>query len=270
MKYNSRSKCSSFDDAVKAFSDHEDITLSTVLAWAEQFRNDKLALKLLSNIDYFSGTIIRQMANDMVELVCEKLLLKSVKDILFVPIGNPSEGSAVVARAIMGVTGIKRSQIKTLADLERIRRRSTVRALVLLDDFSGSGDTLMEWWENIEATLRPWEDEKSVSIVLGILVINHKAMERLKNFAIVTFYCKYLGPAYDVSSNNCSRFSSSEKRNIINICKSIVGNKTIYTRGYKDCGLLVAFKHGCPNNSLPILWWPSKRTWKALFIRHAL
>ena len=44
---------------------------------------------------------------------------------------------------------------------------------------------------------------------------------------------------------------------------------TDFERGFGNCGLLLAFKHGCPNNSLPVLWY-SRNNWRPFFNRRAI
>ncbi len=63
-------------------------------------------------------------------------------------------------------------------------------------------------------------------------------------------------------------FNEAEKEALLAYCRRTNASPE-YLRGYGACGLLVAFKHGCPNNSLPILWHNSK-VWHALFRRSAI
>lgn len=269
MKFQKKYNINSIEDAARAFRDHEGISIKNVRAWSEQFGSghQNLALKILKNIDYYSGSRIRQLVERLVELVCEQLQLNNVKSILFIPIGNPYEGSSVVARALRDVAGIEREQIKYLSDLANVPERSSIRAIVLLDDFSGSGDRFIDWWRNVEALLLPW-DQRSVQLILGILLLNCRAKETLKSIPAEKLYVAYLDKRCNVFSKKSKIFFKREKILIENFCKK-TGCGSEYLRGYKDCGLLLAFKHGCPNNSIPVLWYQSRR-WKRLFRRRAI
>ncbi len=107
------------ENAVSLFRDHEGVNLSKMEKWSAQFgqQNQQLVLKILSNIDYYSGPTIRQMVEELIELVCTHLQLSDRKKILFVPIGEPYEGSAVIARALRSSRGIHPKQIKHQRDL---------------------------------------------------------------------------------------------------------------------------------------------------------
>ena len=61
-------------------------------------------------------------------------------------------------------------------------------------------------------------------------------------------------------------FSPEEKRSILTLCRDTRCSND-YIKGYGGCGLLVVFKHGCPNNSVPILWYDNQPHWERLFLR---
>ena len=257
------------ENAVNLFCDHEGVNLNKMEKWSDQFgqQNQQLVLKILSNIDYYSGPTIRQMVEKLIELVCTHLQLSDRKKILFVPIGEPYEGSAVIARALRGSRGIHPKQIKHQADLANPPKKTTVRAIVLLDVFSGTGNQLLDWWENNETLLLPWA-HKSIKLILGILAVNEKAVKVLKTIPAAILRASYLGVQYNVLSGRSKAFSASEKKLLKEFCAE-TNCPSEYLYGKGECGLLVAFKHGCPNNSLPILWCESQQ-WKRLFLRRAL
>ena len=70
------------------------------------------------------------------------------------------------------------------------------------------------------------------------------------------------------SSSESSIFSSKEKTALKAYCRrTACAPEYIFGKG--ECGLLLSFAYGCPNNSLPILWHQSGK-WKRLFKRHGL
>jgi hypothetical protein len=90
---------------------------------------------------------------------------------------------------------------------------------------------------------------------------------KIEQFAMTLSVDELDGTA-NVLSAVCAAFDADEKAVVKQYCEK-TGSAAQYVHGRGACGLLVAFKHGCPNNSLPILWWESKN-WRSLFKRHAI
>lgn len=269
MSSSSSNTIQTLQDAASAFRDHEGISIDKIRRWSAQFggNNQQLVLKILRNIQYYSGTTIRQMVEELVESVCRHLQLTSREKILFVPIGEPFDASSIMARALSGCKGIRPTQIKHQRDLADIPKKPTIRAIVLLDIFSGTGEQINDWWTSTETLLLPWAD-KSVRLILGILVLNHEAVRTLKVVPVDKLHISYLSKKYNVLSGKSKAFLTAEKNLIKKFCKK-TGCSSEYLYGRGKCGLLVVFRHGCPNNSLPILWYKSDR-WKNIFLRRGL
>jgi hypothetical protein len=71
-----------------------------------------------------------------------------------------------------------------------------------------------------------------------------------------------------VLSEPSGLFSADQKARLLDYCVA-TGCSEKFVKGYGDAGLLVAFKHGCSNNSLPVLWVTSD-DWQGLFRRRAI
>ena len=139
----------------------------------------------------------------------------------------------------------------------------TVDAIVLVDDFNGTGRKLEEWWENVEPLVRP----TGAAIFVGLLVLNDRARQRIEQFADVLAVDE-LDPSDNVFANENRRFSRKDKKKLLGHCRRTeCGPK--FERGFGQCGLLWAFKHGCPNDSIPVLWY-SGGNWRPLFNRRTI
>jgi hypothetical protein len=141
---------------------------------------------------------------------------------------------------------------------------SNVSTVIFVDDFSGTGDTLTAWWDNVEPLIRP----KGVEVVVGLLVMCSKARLKIERFAQLALCVDEVGDDADVLSDQNDEFSPAQKGALVRWCAR-TRCEARFRRGYGDMGLLLAFKHGCPNNSLPILWHDS-RGWYPLFKRRAI
>lgn len=251
--------------AAHDFGDHEGMGTPKITRWIAQFDDSDipLAIRILQEIKYYSIENIRSMIRSLVELTYHHFSTVNRNRILFVPIGASYEGSSVVARALRDEIRNER-RIKSMADLESLEP-GTFDALVFLDDFSGTGSTLRIWWMNVESIVRP----RNVPFAVALLVLNYRARVTIEQFANVICVDE-LNESFNVVGPQSQRFEQVEKERIAEYCRR-TGCAPRYLLGFGNCGLLVAFKHQCPNNSLPILWHTCDQPpWETLFKRSGL
>jgi len=242
------------------FGDHEGMGTPKISRWVAQYDDNDipLAMKILREIRYYSIENIRSMIRSLVRLTYHHFSMVDQNRILFIPIGASYEGSSVVARALRDEIRNER-RIKSMADLESLEP-GTFDALVFLDDFSGTGSTLKIWWMNVESIVLP----RNVPFAIALLVLNYRARDTIEQFANVICIDE-LDQSFNVIGPQSQRFTQTEKDRIVEYCRR-TGCHPKYLFGFKECGLLVAFKHQCPNNSLPILWHACDQPpWEALF-----
>jgi hypoxanthine phosphoribosyltransferase len=253
----------SLQHAAQRFGDHEDMSEGRVLAWLSQFADDdlNLALRLIERIRYINATNIRSMSRRLFEIAREEIRRKKYKKVVFVAVGDPGSGSGVVARALRDVLRDTPYKLLSMVDLGRVRPKD-LDAIVFVDDFSGTGSTLEKWWANVEALVRPTD----AVVFVGLLVLNQSARARIEAFAEVVAVEELINRNVLADGNN--DFTAMQKTVIRAYCKK-TGAGQEYLSGFGGCGLLVAFRHGCPNNSLPVLWHEDKH-WRPLFNRRAI
>ena len=133
--------------------------------------------------------------------------------------------------------------------------------LVFIDDFIGTGDSVCTAWTE--------SFEELVYGIGRIYLIVVAAMDtgaaRVQNETTLTCVPgQVLTAADDLFANQCGTFTNNEKAAVLTYCEK--ANKK-EPKGYKDSGLVVAFQHRCPNNSLPIFHMEHNR-WTGLFPRH--
>jgi hypothetical protein len=238
---------------------------SKVLQWIEQFDDADLecGVKVLANIKYYSAPQIRQMLRTLVRLAYQRLGGIPRNRIYFVPVGRAGGGANIVARALEDVPGVSRNQIKHMLELDKLQP-DDVGGIVFLDDFSGTGNTLVTWWETVEMMIRP----KNARFVVAVLVLNHSALDKIQKFTEHLVGADHLTENDNSLSTLSAMFTDPEKETLLAYCGKTKSSPE-YLRGFGDCGLLVAFRHGCPNDSLPILWHRSG-AWLSLFRRRAM
>ncbi len=252
------------EQATYRFGDHEDMGGGRVVKWLEQFADDDLplALRVIQTVRYYNGLNIRAMTRQLFEITTEELNGRRLEQGVFVAVGSLGSGSGTIARVLRELT--KESNYKLLSMLDvSMLGPGDCDAIVCFDDFSGTGETLEKWWETVEPLVRP----VNASFFVGLLVLNEQARNRIQAFAEVVAVTELDATANMLAAGNLT-FSQEEKPRLLEYCqRTALG--PMYERGYGQCGLLLAFKHGCPNNSLPILWAQNEK-WRPLFNRRAI
>ena len=254
----------SIEHAVHRFGDHEDMTAGRVVRWLEQFDDADLplAIQIIRAVHYFNGINIRTMTKQLFDISVDELNRRRLNRAAFVAVGSLGAGSGTVARVLRDAVRRTNHRMLSMLDVAKLQPRA-VDAIIFIDDFSGTGETLEKWWETVEPIVRPTNAE----VLVGLLVLNERAYERIRAFASV-LAVEELGANANILAQASSTFSEEEKPRVLEYCKR-TGCGERYEAGYGKCGLLIAFKHGCPNNSLPILWFHD-RNWRSLFNRRAI
>ncbi len=266
----SRITKSQLDDAIKVFvetcSDHQLVDQDHVNNWVKQFKSqDKvIPYKILSELRYYSGAVVQTLSDEFIDRVFKRYG-NIPNDIYFIPIGGAGSGSQSIARAIIRSNKVREENVIDVYELHATKKDELAnKILVFLDDFSGSGRTIIEWWENVEPLILPL----NATISIGVLVLNYKAIRAINDLKHYLFFIEYLNEEMDMFSSKSDIFIESEKEILLRYCMSTGCPKNMF-RGFDDCGLLIGFQHGCPNNSLPLLWY-SRKEWKNLFYRRNL
>lgn len=252
----------SIERAADTFGSHEGVTRGRIVKWLQQFDSptQAVAVKVLKEIQFYMATNIRSMAKDLIRMAYAEFPKTSKTRMYFVPIGSAGSGSHMVARHIKGMREFHNINVVDLIDLNTISP-DNVDLIVFIDDFSGTGNAIAEWWQKIEPLVLPIE---AVNVV-GVLVLHYRAIGRLETIFDTVLHVTMLDKSHDVFDASCSLFDEEEKGIILAACEA-TKCKPDLVRGYGSCGLLVVFRHGCPNNSLPILWYNSSG-WVNLFER---
>jgi hypothetical protein len=252
-------------DAARRFRDHESMSQNKVLKWIEQFHDPDLecGIRVLQNIRYYSASQIRGLLRTLVRLAYQAFPGIPKSKIYFVPVGRVGGGADVIARPLGDVPGIRHNRIVHMLELNKLRS-DEVGGIVFLDDFSGTGDTLVTWWETVEMMVRP----KNAPFLIAVLVLNHSARVKILQFSQEVISGDLLSENENSLSPLSVNFTGPEKETLVAYCTRTKSAEQ-YLRGYGDCGLLVAFRHGCPNNSLPILW-HTANVWSPLFLRRGM
>ena len=148
-----------------------------------------------------------------------------------------------------------------------------MQRLVSIDDFSGTGKTVVEGLEQSLETLRT-ANSQGIRIIVTVIVGFVEARENIQRFIeekkieADVHFCDELGDEDRFFSPTSSTFPDPSQRGR---AKEIAETKGVRLEpkiplGYGEMEAPVVFYQSCPNNSLPILW--SRRNgWFPLFTR---
>jgi len=252
------------EDAADRFGDHEDMTPGRVVRWLAQFEDADLPLAahVLRSVLYINATNIRAMTRQLFEMAIAEFALRGIARAAFVAVGSLGAGSGTVARVLRDAIQGTNHRLLSMLELSRAAP-GEYDAIVFIDDFSGTGETLEDWWTDVESIVRP----VSTQVFVGLLVLNEMARSRIEVFADI-LAVEELDVTYNTLGAQGAAFTDDQKLRVREYCLR-TGVALEYQTGYGDCALLIAFKHGCPDNSLPILWEKSD-DWRALFNRRAI
>jgi hypothetical protein len=252
------------EEAADRFGDHEDMTPGRVVRWLMQFEDPDLPLAahVLRSVHYINATNIRAMTRQLFDMAVAEFAARGIARGAFVAVGSLGAGSGTVARVIRDA--IQGTDHRLVSMLELSRAASgEYDAIVFIDDFSGTGESLEDWWIDVESLVRP----VSTQVFVGLLVLNEAARSRIEAFADI-LAVEELDLTHNTLGNQGATFTDKQKRRVREYCL-LTGVAPEYRGGYGNCALLLAFKHGCPDNSLPILW-EKNDDWRSLFNRRAI
>ena len=259
----------------------ENIAIRT---WLEQFdgsREQRLMFRLASGIRSYDEDQVRSKMREAFGIVMRNMRTvieprtRVRNDILVSPLDDsPAKSGATYCRIFASENRISTQSFHTLESLERrfpINRE--VQRLVLIDDFSGTGATLVSGLDRHLDLLKRM-DAEGIRVIVIALVGFTQARDHIEHYleqaglGADVYFCDELGPEDRAFSESSSIFPDPAERDL---ARQIVENKGVtlerrFPLGYKDTQGLIVFSQSCPNNTLPIFW-SKNGSWVPLFPR---
>tara|TARA_B110000908_G_C10258225_1_gene457138 strand:+ start:755 stop:3901 length:3147 start_codon:yes stop_codon:yes gene_type:complete len=266
------------------------LTNENIRTWLEQFADleeQRLMFNIIENVKFYKPNEIR---DKMVELFNEvrKEIGKSGKivykaegkqkrdDVLVSYLDkNPVKSGAEYAKIFVDTNNIYKDNSTNPDKIEnKLKELKNINALVFIDDFIGSGDSIKENLEPILNNNKEFLLENKINIIIGVITGFEEAKHKIHNYAkktglnIKVILLDPLNKADKCFDNGSLIFPKHiERQKAKTICNKIgVTLEKRHPLGYGDCQSRVVFPTTCPNNSLPILW-KETTNWKPLFKR---
>ena len=253
------------------------VTEYDVFRWLRNFDESEwdMALHVLNMVVYYTSDRISETIEREI-----KELTSNYPDshIQILPSGNVGKSGHVMAyhaKKIVERLDPKQDYLKliNLKSLDSIPKKSV---LVLLDDFSGTGESIKKFYEKKVSDL-------SIKRKLTCCALTVAFMEKARKFLCDECGIKLYGDCYLPAFAHRGSVFGYEKamRPIRDFCfkkgEMLLPHwkeLDLKPLGYKNSQALVCFEHTTPNNTLPILWYEdvvpgTNIMWNALFPRFA-
>jgi len=270
----------------------QEITADILRRWISQFEDvsdQRLVFKILQNFKLYNEFEIRQKMENLFNLVRKEINSnnraiyldshKKKRDDIIVSYldSSPSKGGSFFTKLFVDQNKIYSDHACVPNMLEKkISEKTNMNALLIIDDFVGSGKTLIE---NIDLvfneSLCKLLKEKKIIVVFGLITGYLEAKEKVeKRISKLDINASFniidvLNDSDKCFNNSSPIFATNiERKDAENICKN--RGETLepkYPLGYSNCQSLIAFPMNCPNNTLPIFW-KKTENWIPLFERN--
>lgn len=270
MDYNKaiESICFKFGHAVTEFE---------VFRWLRNFDESEwaMALNVLDKVVYYSSDRIDEALKYDIGIIVKA---HPGEHIYVLPTGNVGKsGNAMAyhAKKVIEALGLPESVLSllNLKNLDGIKKNAVI---VLLDDFSGTGESIKKFYDK---SVKEKVEGKQIEVCALTVAYMKKAADYLMGTCNMAVYGTSYDPAfarrgsvfgYEKNMKPVRDFCFKKGEMLFPDWKDI----DLKPLGYKNSQALICFEHTTPNNTLPILWFEetipgTDKKWNAIFPRFA-
>lgn len=250
--------------------------------------DQRLVFKILQNLKFYNEFEIREKLETLYKLVRRQInaagkskILSEGKrkreDILVTYLDDsPAKGGSYYTKIFVDANNIYKdnSCVPNLIE-KRIKEIRNLNCLLVVDDFLGSGKTLVENIISYKEELLYLTKERGLELIFGLITGFQEAKDKVEKhlqdlgISATVIIVDPLNESDMCFSNSSSIFKTSiERSKAHSICHRI--GSTLDKKqplGFSDSQTAIVFPINCPNNSLPILW-KRNENWVPLFERN--
>ena len=260
------------------------VTSDRIRVWLDQFTESseqRLMFEMLSRTRFYSDAYIRRKMHDMFQMLgresTEQRKAGKLKrsDILVAYLDAPSKSGARLARIFAQEVNLYVDNVVEKGRVnEQLIARPNVQVLVFIDDIVATGDSAAQMLQELDSFIAQTVRERQIKVFFACVVALDDGWKSLEGVVeslqtkVDIKACEFLDSSARCFSASSSIFPDEQKRLDARLVALDYGKRLEKNcpLGYGDLELCVAFEHGCPNNSLPVLWSDSVG-WKPLFPR---
>lgn len=249
------------------------VTPMGILNWLNNFEKEEteIAIDFLKRFTVYTSNEIEEIFHEQFNNILRKL--DKSKSLVVHPIGTFGKSGSMMSYLVRKTNIYKnnpqRIELCSSSDLLKKFNVDKYNTLILIDDFVGSGKSIIDYWESDLENIRDfYENIFFVGVAgmeLGIYNIKQlfdeviipksniyrKAFSSTASYFGYRKYSKYKKVAYKYG---CELTKPKRLKS-----KKLKYDKAL---GYENSQSLVGFFYGCPNNTLPIFWQESNSNFK--------
>lgn len=228
-----------------------------VLAWLDNFEeiDKKKALIVLNNFEYFSiKDIIKEFDHGLLNILED---LSATTNIHLIPLGKIGKSGGAMAYYLKKTPAFNSNKGIKFVNSDDFSTLTDGCHIVIVDDFAGTGNSIIEFYNQIKANLPDNHTVHALTIAYmekakinlkknNIRVIGNERMPAFASRGSVFGYY----PKMIAMRNFCFRYGD-----MLYPEQKYKEKKTAqHPLGYLNTQALIGFDHSIPNNTLPILW----------------
>ena len=252
--------------------------------WLEQFdtlQDQRFMYHLLSHVKVYSEDLIRQKMSDAYGIVRRNLRTvvdpnSRVRSDIFVSHLDDSAAKSgpSYCRLFASENRISAASVQPLEKLDAaLEQPNAVQKLVIIDDFCGTGQTIIRGLERSIDLLKRANSAR-IQIIIVVLVGFGAARDTINKWIdgneldAQVYFCDELGDDDRAFSDDSALFPDPTDRERARAIAEAKGVLLVPRTplGFRDTQATIVFYQSCPNNTLPILW-SETDGWPALFPR---
>lgn len=245
---------------------------SKIVRWLENFDEVDLPMiyDFLQVFEYITFTEMQYRLEDLLTSIFSELNDKDKA--IVIPYGKFGKSGTLVSYPLTHAPFYqemkKLGRITITNDCEKYKIED-FDCVILLDDFIGSGKTFCDEYvdEGIEKWIKSSVSPTKVIVLATVIMAEGKAKIE-STFRYIEVYAQERNRLFDIANSPLSVLGKvSDYRDLNDKYENLIPVYKTYKKGFGGSESLIAFTHGTPNNTIPIIWYGGD--WETLFPRHA-
>ena len=245
---------------------------SKLVRWFENFEEEDLPLiyDMLQVFEYITFSEMQYRLEDLLKSIFDDL--EGHDKVLVVPFGKFGKSGTLVSYPLTHSdfyeSKSKEGRIIISNDFKKFENVD-ITTIILLDDFIGTGRTFCE--DYVDMGLESWLDSKNITkrYILSTVIMSKGKRKINETFPDIKIYAQERHKIFKKNDSPIGFFGNvNDYEQVNDKYEKIIKVSKGYKKGYRGSESLIAFTHGTPNNTIPIIWWENKK-WIPLLPRHA-
>lgn len=260
------------------------ISVEDVRRWLQQFGTNldqRLMFRLLVNLKFVDEDQIRQRLVTLQQMITRDVSFRyegkvpRLHDIVISYLDGPGKSGFQYAKLYGEENKIYFNNIQEpTRALKSARGDNSVKAIVFVDDFLGTGRSAIDSLSGMRDELLELETARKIAVFICVVAGFQKSAHSVEHeLAAKGFHAhvRIAEPLADgdraFSDQNKVYRDADERAKAKRLARDLGARlEPKHPLGYGDSEALVVFERSCPNNTLPIIW-GSSRDWVPLFKR---